>query len=170
VRTPAAPGRALLWFALVVLGVHAGAWVLIQSGRSFWHGAGIACAAGFLVGLLAGALRLMNPMDADALGEPVIVPSTLPGRSAPILFLATFFGMVATPVIGLPCYLILAYAKSCVDARVLAIFGLSILSSLILSSPSGVPFAAAFGIYSRLGLPSMMLGWACSSLFRSGDW
>jgi hypothetical protein len=167
------PGRTAsptLWFGLAFLVIHIAAWPLIASGRTFWHGFGVACASAFLAGLLAGALRAMNPMDANALGEPLILPSTLPGRQAPILLLGVLFGMVATPIAGLLFYLVFAYAKACIDERVLVIFGLTIVSGLVLSVPSPAPFAAAFRFQSAAMLPSMMTGWALSSLFRSDAW
>ena len=130
VRASTDPGRGILWFAGAFVGIHAAALLLLTPQMSLWQGLGIASASSFLIGLLAGALRAMNPMDADALGEPIILPSTLPGRYAPVLLLATFFGMVATPIVGLGCYLVLAYAKACVDHRVVAVFGLTALKSV----------------------------------------
>lgn len=156
-----------LWFGLAFVGVHGGAVLLLRGGLSFWQSAGVYCTTAFVTGLLAGALRLMTPMDAEAIGEPVAIPSTLPGRAAPILILAVLLSVVATPVAGLVFYVVLGYAKSCVDNRVLAIFGLAILSSLILGAASA---AAPFIISSRLMLPAMMVGWAFSSFFRSDPW
>jgi hypothetical protein len=156
-------------FAGAFLIIHASAWMLIES-SGFWRGFGIACASAFLVGLLAGALRLMNPMDAEALGEPLRIPSTLPGRETPVLVVSLVIGMVATPIAGLLFYLFFAYARSCLDSRVIAIFGLAIVSSVVLSIPSPANSAVAFRLQSGAMLPSMMTGWALSSLFRSGAW
>ncbi len=141
---------ALLFVGAFII-IQASAWMLIESG-SFWRGFGIACASAFLVGLLAGALRLMNPMDADALGEPLHIPSTLPGRETPVLVVSLVIGMAATPIAGLLFYLFFAYARSCLDSRVIAIFGLAI------------------GLQSGAMLPTMVVGWAFSSFFRSGAW
>ena len=167
--TARTPSRVALSFGILLVVIHVGAWFLLRAGMSFWHGLALVAGVGFLIGLLAGALRVVNPMDAEAVGEAVSIPSTLPGRSAPILLLAVLFGILATPLVGLGCYLVLAYARSCLDGRVVLIFALTMLSSLILSlaSPAVVP---VYLIYSRLMLPLVMIGWACSSFFRSDAW
>jgi hypothetical protein len=164
-----APKQALFYYGIAFAAIHAGALLLLRSGSSFWQALGIACGTAFLAGLLAGALRLITPMDTEALGEVVRIPSTLP-REAPVLLVATVIGMAFTPVAGLICYLILGYARSCIDERVLLVFGLTIVSSLILSLPFSRSSFVAVMFYSRLMLPSAMVGWALSSFFRSDVW
>ena len=172
-------------FAVALVLVHAAAWLLIASSESIWRGLGFACAAAFLIGLLAGALRLMDPMDPDALGEPVttdplLVPTGLGTfllgsliarrEQVPVLVLSLLFALIATPVAGLLVYLVFGCAKACIDSRVVALYGLVIVSALVLALPAPGPLTLTFRLYSTLMLPCIMLGWALSSFFRSGAW
>ena len=173
-------------FAVALVLVHAAAWLLIASSESIWRGLGFACAAAFLIALLAGALRLMDPMDLDALGEPVttdvlwlrmgllafLLGSLVARRreQVPVLVLSLLFALVATPIAGLLVYLVVGHVKECTDSRVVALYGLVIASALLLSLPAPGPFTVTFRLYSTLMLPCIMLGWAFSSLFRSGAW
>ena len=164
-----APQSALFSFVFAFLALHVAALGLLHRGASVWQGLGIACAAAFLAGLLVGALQVIAPLDTEALGEVVSIPSTLP-REAPVLLVAVFLGMVFTPLAGLASYLIYAYVRDCLDDRVLLIFGLTILSSLIVSLPFSGSWLAISMLYSRLMLPAAMVGWAFSSFFRSDVW
>ncbi len=159
-----------LLFAAAFIVIHAAAWMLMGSAMSLWRGFGVACGGAFLVGLLAGALRVMNPMDARALGEPLHIPSTVRGRDTPVLVLSGLIGVVATPIAGLLFYLFFAYVKSCLDSRVIAIFGLTIVSGLVLSIPSPASSMLAFRLQSGAMLALMMTGWALSSFFRPLPW
>jgi hypothetical protein len=157
----------MVWYGGSLAAIHLTAWVLLRRGIGLWPGVGVACAVAFLAGVLAGALRVMNPMDADALGEPLNQPSTLPGREVPILVLSVLLGVAGTPIGGLLFYLFFAYAKGRIDRRVVAIFGVVTVSAFVLSSASGWQHAL---LYSRTMLPAAMVGWAFSSLFRSDPW
>ena len=173
-------------FAIALVIVYGAAWLLIASSESIWRGLGFACAAALILGLLAGALRVMDPMDPEAFGEPVttdplLVPMGLPAfllgslvarrrEQVPALLLSLLFALIATPIAGLLVYLVVGYVKECTDSRVVALYGLVILSALLLSLPAPLPLALTFRLYSTLMLPSTMLGWAFSSLFRSGAW
>ena len=172
-------------FAISLVVIHAPAWLLIARSESIWRGLGFACAAAFVCGLLAGALRVMDPMDPEAFGEPVttdplLVPMGLSAfllgslvarrEQVPVLVLSLLFALAATPIAGLFVYLVFGYVKQCTDSRVVALYGLVIVSALLLSVPASAPLALTFRLYSTLMLPCIMLGWAFSSFFRGGAW